>query len=843
MEKRGCKLQEFVAHASDVNCLKIGKKSCRIFVTGGGDHKVNIWAIDKPTSLLTLSGHTSSVQSVTFDLAEAFVLAGSSNGTIKLWDLEEAKIVRTITGHRSSCTAVEFHPFGEFFASGSLDTDLKIWDIRKKGCIHTYKGHMQGIRTIRFTPDGRWVVTGGEDNVVKLWDLTAGKLLHDFKFHNGTIRCIDFHPQEFLLATGSADRTVKFWDLETFELIGSAGPEASGVCSLVFHPDGRTLFCGLDETLKVFSWEPIRCHDFVNIGWSKLGDLSIYEGKILGCSYHQSRVGVWVTDISLIGPYSNGSMPKKNALTEPVYSPVESKSVEFTGSSTNTSMTLVTGSPDCGDKSNETARRICRTTDAPSVLQLNPTYSTGIRRNSPSASCQGIPQKLNEKNSSTMSPSSATTFRVGKSREMSPSTPKSPNKIESNFASRDGLLSSGSFSANSSVTSRKAPMVELGSIKSTQATGGPVSMPVFLPREYGHLENAANARKGAATTEKVARATILHKKYHMRQLSFSGEGSDCQIITTASRPSTATPEDLGGAESSFLDRPLVNAANVEADGPNNTGIKEVAKRIERTMILEQPRGLQNDKDAEQLGSCSEISSVKYVRGVAVPLGKTRSIVESWEKRERCNSSNSASVSSVPDQVPKLDRLQIGEVLSPEKIITTADDSLLCETLLQGHDVFINVVKSRLTKLQVVRHFWEYNGIKSAIDAAAKLPDLAVQVDVVCSLMVKLDLCTLDIFLLLLPLLCGLLKSKTERHATVSIEMLLELVKIFLPVILSTVTASSLLGVDLQAEQRLTRSKQCYNHLLKIRQMLPLIIGKGGQLAKNAQKLNLALGDL
>jgi len=41
--------------------------------------------------LQSLSGHTSSVQSVTFDSAEVLVLAGSSNGTIKLWDLEEAK--------------------------------------------------------------------------------------------------------------------------------------------------------------------------------------------------------------------------------------------------------------------------------------------------------------------------------------------------------------------------------------------------------------------------------------------------------------------------------------------------------------------------------------------------------------------------------------------------------------------------------------------------------------------------------------------------------------------------------------------------------------------------------
>ncbi|OIW01944.1 hypothetical protein TanjilG_25100 [Lupinus angustifolius] len=308
--------EEFVAHASAVNCLKIGRKSSRVLVTGGEDHKVNLWAIGKPNAILSLSGHSSGIDSVNFDPGEVLVVAGAASGTIKLWDLEETKIVRTLTGHRSNCTSVDFHPFGEFFASGSLDTNLKIWDIRKKGCIHTYKGHTRGVNVIRFTPDGRWVVSGGEDNTVKLWDLTAGKLLHDFKCHEGQIQCIDFHPSEFLLATGSADKTVKFWDLETFELIGSAGPETTGVRSITFNHDGRTLLSGLHESLKVISWEPIRCHDMVDVGWSRLSDLNVHEGKLLGCSYNQSCVGVWVIDISCNEPYELNNVNQLNAHSE-----------------------------------------------------------------------------------------------------------------------------------------------------------------------------------------------------------------------------------------------------------------------------------------------------------------------------------------------------------------------------------------------------------------------------------------------------------------------------------------------------------------------------------------------
>ncbi|KAG2244676.1 hypothetical protein Bca52824_093478 [Brassica carinata] len=314
--KRAYKLQEFVAHSAAVNCLKIGRKSSRVLVTGGEDHKVNLWAIGKPNAILSLYGHSSGIDSVTFDASEVLVAAGAASGTIKLWDLEEAKLVRTLTGHRSNCISVDFHPFGEFFASGSLDTNLKIWDLRKKGPIHTYKGHTRGVNVLRFTPDGRWVVSGGEDNIVKVWDLTAGKLLTEFKCHEGQIQSLDFHPHEFLLATGSADRTVKFWDLETFELIGSGGPETSGVRCLSFNPDGKTVLCGLQESLKIFSWEPIRCHDGVDVGWSRLSDMNVHEGKLLGCSYNQNCVGVWVVDLSRTEPCNTGDAAQSNGQAE-----------------------------------------------------------------------------------------------------------------------------------------------------------------------------------------------------------------------------------------------------------------------------------------------------------------------------------------------------------------------------------------------------------------------------------------------------------------------------------------------------------------------------------------------
>ncbi|XP_020612639.1 katanin p80 WD40 repeat-containing subunit B1-like [Orbicella faveolata] len=295
--KRSWKLQEFVAHGSNVSCLSLGPSSGRVMVTGGEDRKVNMWAVGKPNVILTLSGHTSPVEYVKFNSGEDLVIAGSQSGTLKIWDLEAAKIVRTLTGHKSSIHGIDFHPYGEFVASGSLDTNVKLWDVRRKGCIVTLKGHTDGINFVKFSPDGRWIVSASDDNTVKLWDLTSGKLLHDFKQHTAAVNCVEFHPKEFLLATASNDRTVKFWDLETFQLVSTTDAETSGIRCVAFHPDGHSLFSGAQDSMRVYGWEPVRCYDSFSLGWGKVADIAISSSQLIGASYHQTNVSVWVVDL------------------------------------------------------------------------------------------------------------------------------------------------------------------------------------------------------------------------------------------------------------------------------------------------------------------------------------------------------------------------------------------------------------------------------------------------------------------------------------------------------------------------------------------------------------------
>ncbi|XP_012570048.1 katanin p80 WD40 repeat-containing subunit B1 homolog KTN80.1-like isoform X2 [Cicer arietinum] len=73
--------------------------------------------------------------------------------------------------------------------------------------------------------------------------------------------------------------------------------------------------------------------------------------------------------------------------------------------------------------------------------------------------------------------------------------------------------------------------------------------------------------------------------------------------------------------------------------------------------------------------------------------------------------------------------QIQQKVEPQvsqKDSNSPNEMEIIEGLMQTHDVTLSTLRSRLTKLQVVRHFWERSDIKGAINALRKLPDQSVQ---------------------------------------------------------------------------------------------------------------------
>ncbi|KAM3332980.1 hypothetical protein ACQJBY_028216 [Aegilops geniculata] len=573
---------------------------------------------------------------------------------------------------------------------------------------------------------------------------------------------------------------------------------------MVFHPDGKTLFCGLEQSLKVFSWEPVRCHDAVDMRWNNLADLSIYEGKLLGCSYHERRVGVWVADISLIEPYALGVLPKANFFAELVDS-VDDNPVKPNGSTAKPIRAVATSHPKNMYKVQESGIAESRVR----ALHLTPGSTDKIKKDRSSS----IPRRPD----SSVKPSTPV-------RRMKPIDSPSTNlkTAERSFGQRDIQLLSRTGMAINSSTTKKAPPTESVAVKDIYTTSQAVSVPVVVPRDILEDKSAGSIHRGIGG--RTAVPDDFYSPVHLRKRLPSGD-SVSSVKSMLAEPDVCS-EGFSGLKFSFGLTP--NDKKEESDRTDKGEIRQIAEKMDRIVSFDHPVQSNDDKAAyESPCSTTGTARVKYVRGVAVPLGKTKSLVERFEKRESSSIDCSSPTGSCGDHTVKADSppTSLAEASHTyERDLPTVDEMTSPIDLVRNHDEFINVVKSRLTKLEMMRHVFNLNGIKGAIAAVAKLPDIAVQADVVSTLKGKLGLFNLDIFSSLLPVLAGLLNSKTERHAIVALEMLLDLIKIFGPVIHSTLSSSSPVGVDLQAEQRLQRCTRCFNHLQKIVQALqPLMM--------------------
>ncbi|KAH8865990.1 Katanin p80 WD40 repeat-containing subunit B1 [Schistosoma japonicum] len=269
--------------------------------TGGEDRRLKLWAVGKPTCILSLTGHTSSIEASEFSQEEDRVAAGSLSGSIRIWDLEEVKTIKTL----------DFHPYGNFVASGSMDTLVKLWDVSRKGCINTYRGHTGPVNMIRFSPDGKWIVSAGEDGIVKLWDLSAGRQLAELVGHTGPVVAVTFHPTVLLLATASTDHTVRLYDLENFTQVAVTGPElnATNVRRIAFHPDGVCLYVATNDYLRIYDYENMSCLETVHVGWRAgggLDDMAIAPSfnQLVGVCILNSLITTYVVDVKSCIPFT-----------------------------------------------------------------------------------------------------------------------------------------------------------------------------------------------------------------------------------------------------------------------------------------------------------------------------------------------------------------------------------------------------------------------------------------------------------------------------------------------------------------------------------------------------------
>jgi WD40 repeat protein len=95
------------------------------------------------------------------------VVVGS---TVQIWTEEGQKPLRVVTGHSSSVNDVTWSPDGRRLATASDDGTVKLWHPSTGRECLTLRGHAGAVHAVAFSPDGHWLASAGGDGQVFLWD-------------------------------------------------------------------------------------------------------------------------------------------------------------------------------------------------------------------------------------------------------------------------------------------------------------------------------------------------------------------------------------------------------------------------------------------------------------------------------------------------------------------------------------------------------------------------------------------------------------------------------------------------------------------------------------------------
>jgi WD40 repeat protein len=237
------------------------------------DYAVRVWDLSD-YSCTIFRGHTWGVWSVAFapnysstttinsDDEDSFLISAGSDQTIRLWRLSsngggiisESSVIHTAD---EVIMSISISPLdGKTIAFGCQAETVRL--LRSDDEIIALEGHSDFVNQVIFSPNGKLLASASDDCSVRVWhlakDYSCSERTIVLRGHKDAVTSVAFSPCGVFLASGSDHDTIRMWQHETGSCTATIG-RAAAIYTLSFSPNGRTLFCGDDEHMRIWGHE------------------------------------------------------------------------------------------------------------------------------------------------------------------------------------------------------------------------------------------------------------------------------------------------------------------------------------------------------------------------------------------------------------------------------------------------------------------------------------------------------------------------------------------------------------------------------------------------------------